>query len=222
LEITSIAARSPQAKGRVERLFGTLQDRLVVELRLAGASTLEQANAVLQAYLPRFNAQFAVEAAAPGLAYRPLPQTVDLETLCCFKYARTVALDNTVQLGEHRLQLLPDTQRRSYARAHVEVHERLDGSLAVYYAGRCLVCTPAPLEAPVLRARAGRLTAPAQPTLSVAAEPTEADEPRKPAAPTVAPAPASARRGSTPGPDHHWRKKVLPPKEARSVGVLDD
>jgi len=135
---------------------------------------LEQANAVLQAYLPRFNAQFAVEAAAPGLAYRPLPQTVDLETLCCFKYARTVALDNTVQLGEHRLQLLPDTQRRSYARAHVEVHERLDGSLAVYYAGRCLVCTPAPLEAPVLRARAGRLTAPAQPTLSVAAEPTEA------------------------------------------------
>src|SRR5216683_3502084 len=205
LEITFIAARSPQAKGRVERLFGTLQDRLVVELRLAGASTLEQANAVLQAYLPRFNAQFAVEAAAPGLAYRPLPQTVDLETLCCFKYARTVALDNTVQLGEHRLQLLPDTQRRSYARAHVEVHERLDGSLAVYYAGRCLVCTPAPLEAPVLRARAGRLTAPAQPTLSVAAEPTSQD------ASCQNTAPAAARRGSIPGPDHHWRKKLLPP-----------
>jgi hypothetical protein len=91
LEITTIAARSPQAKGRVERLFGTLQDRLVVELRLAGASTLEQANAVVQAYLPRFNAQFAVEAAELELAYRPLPQTVDPQTLCCFKYARTVA-----------------------------------------------------------------------------------------------------------------------------------
>src|SRR5713226_3299141 len=66
-------------------------------------------------------------------------------------------LPNTVQLGEHRRPLLPDKERRSYARAHVEVHERLDGSLAVYYAGRCLTSTPAPLEAPVLRARAGRL-----------------------------------------------------------------
>ncbi len=193
----------------------------MVELRLAGASTLEQANAVLQAYLPRFNAQFAVEAAAPGLAYRPLPQTADLETLCCFKYARMVALDNTVQLGEQRLQLLPDTQRRSYARAHVEVHDRLDGSLAVYYAGRCLVCTPAPLEAPVLRARAGRLRAPAHPALSVAAEPTEADDPRKPAAPTGAPAPASARRGSTPGPDHRLLQAIAA-TAAGSVGVLDD
>jgi transposase len=71
LEITSIAARSPQAKGRVERLFGTLQDRLVVELRLAGASTLQQANQVLADYLPRFNAQFAVPAAREGSAYRP-------------------------------------------------------------------------------------------------------------------------------------------------------
>jgi hypothetical protein len=186
-------------------------DRLVVELRLAGASTLEQANAVVQAYLPRFNAQFAVEAAAPGLTYRPSPPTVDRETLFCFKYARTVALDNTVQLGEHRLQLLPDKERRSYARAHVEVHERLDGSLAVYYAGRCLISTPAPLEAPMLRARAGRLTAPTQPTLPVAAAPTSKDTSRQETAPTA------AQRGSIPGPDHHWRKKLLLPKEARSV-----
>jgi hypothetical protein len=66
LGIASIAARSPQAKGRVERLFGTRQDRLVVELRLAGADTLETATTVLDAYLPRFNAQFAVPAAQPG------------------------------------------------------------------------------------------------------------------------------------------------------------
>jgi hypothetical protein len=211
LEITSIAARSPQAKGRVERLFGTLQDRLVIELRLAGASTLAQANTVLAAYLPRFNAQFAVPPAQVGTAYRPLQAGVKVEEVCCFKYVRTVALDNTVQLGEHRLQLLPDKERRSYARAHVEVHERLDGSLAVYYAGRCLVSTSAPLEAPVLRARAGRLTAPAQAALSVAAEPTIQDTSRQ------GPAPAAAPRGSIPGPDHHWRKKLLPPRQARSV-----
>src|SRR4249919_105876 len=75
LEITSIAARSPQAKGRVERLFGTLQDRLVIELRLADARTLEQAQQVAADYLPRFNAQFAVAAAQPGTAYRPLSET---------------------------------------------------------------------------------------------------------------------------------------------------
>lgn len=72
LGITSIAARSPQAKGRVERLFGTLQVRLVVELRLAGVNTLKAANTFLLTYLPRFNAQFAVPAATPDSAYRPL------------------------------------------------------------------------------------------------------------------------------------------------------
>jgi hypothetical protein len=72
LGITSIAAHSPQAKGRVERLFGTLQDRLVVELRLAGADSLETANAVLAGYRTRFNAQFAVAPTQPGSAYRPL------------------------------------------------------------------------------------------------------------------------------------------------------
>jgi hypothetical protein len=190
LAITSIAARSPQAKRRVERLFGTLQDRLVVELRLAGASTLEQANAVVQAYLPRFNAQFAVPPAQVGTAYRPFPEGLAAEEVFCFKYGRTVALDNTVQLGEHRLQLLPGKQRRSYARAHVEVHERLDGSLAVYYAGHCLTSTPAPLEAPVLRARAGRLRT-VRPHLAgetaASVLPAQARELAAPRAPSVKP-----------------------------------
>jgi hypothetical protein len=75
-EITSIAARSPQAKGRVERLFGTLPERLLVQLRLAETRTLEQANQVLTSYLPRFNAQFAVAATQVGNAYRPLQETL--------------------------------------------------------------------------------------------------------------------------------------------------
>ena len=153
LEITSIAARSPQAKGRAERLFGTFQDRLVSELRSAGASTIEEANAVLCEYLPRFNRRFAVEAAQPGLAYRPLEEGVDLDEVFCFKYWRTVGADNVVRLGEHRIQLLPSAERASYAKARVEIHERLDGSLAIYYQGRKIASQAAPAEAPVLRAR---------------------------------------------------------------------
>ena len=153
LEITSLAARSPQAKGRVERLFGTLQDRLPLELRLAGACSLEQANTVLAAYLPRFNAQFAVPAADDGSAYRPLPAQLNAEEVFCFKYERTVAADNTISLGPHRLQLLAGKERRSYVRAQVIVHEHLDGSLAVFLGHECLASKAAPAEAPLLRAR---------------------------------------------------------------------
>lgn len=155
LEIVSISARSPQAKGRVERLFGTLQDRLTAELRLAGAATLEEANWVLGQFLLRFNVRFAVAPAQEAKAYRPMPSDCDPDTIFCMKYSRVVASDNTVRLGEHRLQLLPSAHRLSYARTRVEVHERLDGSLAVYYQGECLAHKPAPPEAPVLRARKG-------------------------------------------------------------------
>ena len=155
LEITSIAARSPQAKGRVERLFGTLQERLLVQLRLADAHTLEQANQVLASYLPRFNAQFAVAPTQEGSAYRSLPATLQAEELFCFKYPRLVAADNTISFAKQRLQLLPDAQRRSYARARVQVHEHFDGHLSVHLAGRCVATTEAPLETPKARTRSG-------------------------------------------------------------------
>lgn len=165
LDIGSIPARSPQAKGRIERLWGTFQDRLVSELRLAGASSLTDANVLLAAFLPRFNERFAVPPAVESVAYRPLPQGLILERVCCFKYVRTVAADNTVRLGEHCLQLLPGPDRLSYARLEVEIHERLDGSLAVYSQDQCLATRPAPAEAPVLRARGGKRagTTPAPP-----------------------------------------------------------
>jgi len=153
LGIQSRVALSPQAKGRIERLWGTFQDRLVSELRLAGATTLEEANQVLWQFLPRFNARFAVPPAQPGSAYRPLEPGVCLEGVLCFKYRRTVAKDNTVRLGEHTLQLLPGPDRYSYARARVEVQERLDGRVVVAYQGNIIASKEAPPHPAVLRAR---------------------------------------------------------------------
>ena len=83
LGIGSIAARSPQAKGRIERAWGTLQDRLVSELRLAGATDRESANRVLARFLPRFNRRFGVPATNPVPAWRALPAGVRLERVCC-------------------------------------------------------------------------------------------------------------------------------------------
>jgi len=153
LGITSISSMSPQARGRIERLWGTFQDRLVSELRLAGASTLEEANRVLQDFLPRFNQQFPVPAAQEGSAYRKPEKNFNPEEHFCFKYTRTVGLDNVVRLHEHRIQVLPTGGRFSYARARVEVQERMDGSIAVYYQGTCLATREAPSEAPQLRVR---------------------------------------------------------------------
>ena len=151
--ITSIAARSPQAKGRIERLLGTLQDRLVTELRLANATTMTDAKAPL----PAFNQRFRVPASNTDHAFRPLEPRMEVAGICSFRYVRRVGLDNTVALGEHRRQRQTGPRRFSYARALVEVQERLDGSLVVVYQGQEVARQSAPREAPVLRARQQRL-----------------------------------------------------------------
>jgi len=153
LAIISITSLSPQAKGRIERLWGTFQDRLKSELRIAGTKTIEDANRVLWHFLPRFNERFAVAAREPGLAYRPVPDGFNPDEVFCFKYERSVGKDNVVRLGGHRLQIMPTNGRLSYVKANVEVQERMNGSLAVYYKGQCLLTKQAPPEAPVLRAR---------------------------------------------------------------------
>jgi transposase len=149
LGITHIFARSPEAKGRIERAAGTFQNRLVTELRLAGACTMDEANAVLQGYLPRYNERFAVPAALPEPAYRSADPGLDIEGVLCIKERRRVARDNTVQYYGRTLQLFPDAERTSYARARVEVQKRLDGRLMVQYRGKVL----APGEAPPLADR---------------------------------------------------------------------
>ena len=85
LGIQQIFARSPQAKGRVERTAGAFQDRLVTELRLSGVATIDEANAVLYSFLPRFNQKFGVQAERPVPAYRPLDPSLSLEHVLCFK-----------------------------------------------------------------------------------------------------------------------------------------
>jgi transposase len=210
LEIVSIAAHSPQAKGRIERLFGTLQDRLVAELRLAGATTLREANVVLAAYLPHFNARFGVSPTQPSPAWRPLAAACDPWQICCFRYLRTVGRDDTVRLGEHRVQLLPPRGYGSLARHRVEVREHVDGSLSVWHQGQHIATQAAPLETPRLRARSGGGTSPAAagaPALAglvgggFAAGPEELD--RAALSRLVAPpAPPAVR----PAPTHPWRR----------------
>ena len=135
LGIRQIFARSPQAKGRVERAAGTFQDRLVTELRLSDARTMDQATAVLQDFLPRYNARFTVQPEHPEPAYRPADPDLCLLEILCFKDTRKVARDNTVKYNWRVLQLLPDQERTSYAGLRVEVLERPDGELIVRYEG---------------------------------------------------------------------------------------
>ena len=157
LAIAHLVARSPQAKGRIERLWDTLQDRLVAELRLAEITTLAAGDAFLATiFLPAFNAQFAVPPALATSAYRPVPRGWDLSRICAFHYARAVAADNTVRVDEVRLQLLPGPGRRSYAKAAADVVQCLDGSWRVYIRDRLVATTPAPADPGQLRARKRR------------------------------------------------------------------
>ncbi len=155
LDVTSIRSRSPQARGRVERLWGTFQDRLVSELRLAGAGNISEANEVLWRYLPAHNQKFAVPPAQVGSAFRAPGR--DWKALFCLKYPRTVGLDNVVRFASHRLQVLPNG-RYSYARAKVEVRQSFNGSISVYYQGHRLDTRPAPPEAAMLRETANQGT----------------------------------------------------------------
>ena len=151
LGIQMIFALSPQAKGRVERTAGTFQDRLVTELRLAGASGIGEANRVLDQFLPRFNRRFRVPSQHPESAFRPLSPELCLEQVLCFKHCRKVARDNTVRFQLPTLQLLPGPERPSYAGAAVEVLEGLDGRLSVRHEGRILAAQEAPPSPVFLR-----------------------------------------------------------------------
>jgi transposase len=138
LGITLIPAYSPEARGRSERTFRTLQDRLPKELALAGITDMAAANQyLLTAFLPAYNQRFAVAAVEPGTAFVPWIGT-NLTEILCVQEERVVANDNTVRYQGRSLQIPPDAHRFHYVKATVQVHEYPDGSLAVFHGPRCL------------------------------------------------------------------------------------
>ena len=192
LQIELIAAHSPQAKGRVESFWQTLQDRLVKELRQAGAATLAQANQVLATYLPKFNQRFQVAPAQPESAFRPLPEQLDLEANFSFHYQRKVANDHTISVDGHKLQLPPLAHGRSYAKATVDLQHRLDGRLAVLHQGQVLIVfEPADSTPP----RVERFNPKTPPSLFI-----------KEKASVPAPSNKLPSPGTTPAANHPWRR----------------
>ena len=142
LGIRSIPALSPQAKGRIERLFGILQDRLTAELRLERMKTLEGANRFLKRFVPRFNRRFAVSPRDSQKAWREVPRKLDLDRIISFRYRSVVGNDNSVRIGGFILDLPPGPHRRSYAKVQVEVRQLLDGSWRVYYQDHLIARRP--------------------------------------------------------------------------------
>ena len=147
LGIEHIPAYSPQARGRSERLFRTLQDRLPKELKLAGIGDAAAANRFLKdTYIPAHNGRFAVKPAETGSAFVPVAQSQWHDVLAIHE-ERTVAPDNTVAWNGKRLQIPAHPARAHFVRAKVRVHEYPDGALAIFHGPRCLVRWQ-PLDAP--------------------------------------------------------------------------
>ena len=138
LGVEHIGAFSPQARGRSERAFQTLQDRLVKELKLAGIATVEAANAFIrEVYLPDYNARFAVEPAGEGSAFTPIPG-VDLDEILCVEEERQVGQDNCISYRTLKLQIPESPMRPHFVKARVRVHVYPDGSHALFHGPRCI------------------------------------------------------------------------------------
>ena len=146
LGIEQIPAYSPQAKGRIERAWRTCQDRLVSELRLARATTLPEANAVLARFCADYNQRFARPAAESVRDFRSLPRRFDLSRCLALHYQRVVAADHTVTLGAQSIALPPLPGHRGYAGETVELAHHLDGMLRVYRGDQLLLALPLPLQ----------------------------------------------------------------------------
>ena len=188
LNVTLILAHSPQAKGRVERNFGTSQDRLVKELRVAGISTIEEGNRYLEeVYIPYWNERFAVEPAVARDAHRKLSKKVDLDALFAETFTRSVANDFTIRFQNRRWHIPKSQARGVRPRTKIAVELRIDGSLRFRALNRYLE-----LERLQESDISGSPSKPPPKTTTVAAASTTAPKPRS--------------MPSRPGPNHPWRK----------------
>jgi len=148
LGVDVLHAHSPQAKGRVERLFGTFQDRLIKELRLAKIATVDAANQFLATYLPHYNQRFTVLPARPTDLHQPCPARRELDRILCITTRRVLRRDGTVA---HHGQLYQIATR--VRTTHVDLEERLDGTLRITHQAQALAYR-------VIAARPGRVPAP--------------------------------------------------------------
>jgi len=137
LGVEVIHANSPQAKGRIERLFETLQDRLIKEMRLRGIKTIKEANAFLAWYLPVFNKRFTVLPIEKGDLHRPLPRSIDLDKILCKRKDRALRNDFTIAHFKRLYQILDPVNAKM-----VTVEERIDGRLLITYKGKSLKYKP--------------------------------------------------------------------------------
>jgi hypothetical protein len=128
LGVEVIHANSPQAKGRIERLFNTFQDRLIKELRLEKAKTIDEANAITQAFLPKYAKRFSVKARRIDDLHRPIPKGIDLDRILCVKTQRALKNDFTVAHDRKLYQILDNTRAKK-----VMVEEYINGSMAIYH-----------------------------------------------------------------------------------------
>jgi hypothetical protein len=182
LDIELILALSPQAKGRVERLFQTLQDRLIKELRLAGVCSLSGANRFLEdVFLTWWEKRFTVAAASTVDAYRALPEDADLERLFAHTEQRVVALDFTIRYKRRCLQIEPADAHASMLGSTITIERRLDDSLHFRWRERYLQLTEFVAVAS---------------TASPRATPTREETDDK------------TRKPYKPAPDHPWRRRV--------------
>ena len=133
LGITSIPALSPQAKGRIERLWQTFQDRLSKEMRLAGIASLEQANLFLETFIPAYNQRFAKPARDPQSAWRPLPPELELDRLFSTATERKVKADHTVSYRGLTLQILREKEQPCLVACKVMVHVTPESELHLYH-----------------------------------------------------------------------------------------
>lgn len=138
LDITLIPANSCQAKGRIERLFGTFQDRLIKEMRLANIQNYEQANRfLLKTFLPDYNTRFSIKNVES--MYTPLPQNINLDIIFCVKFERTVNSDNTIQVRGCVIQIPPSKYHLSFAKRKVDVGILENNTVFVLYNNK-IIC----------------------------------------------------------------------------------
>lgn len=211
LGVRYIAALSPQAKGRIERLWRTLQDRLAAELALNGCHTPEQALAFLPGFILRFNRSLARPAREASPAWRRA--SPGLARILACRYPRVVTLDNTVALAGELLHIPPGPRGRGHARCRVEVRELLDGRVLVLFQGRVIAERPAPRADFVLAPRGSsraRYTSVMPPTPRVARS-----------------KPARGVKGTTaykasikPSASHAWRSSYKADRSRRKEGPV--